>query len=116
MKTRLMIFLVCVVLLAACSGTDSPQLIAVQPVEEAIAVYPPSQPLDGQVILNATMDIEVSQVDHAADRVQGIAYEHGGYLIKAQSWYQNGEKHTMFILAVPADQFEPVHVELLRLG
>ena len=116
MKMRLTIFSTCVLLLAACSGSDSPQLIAAQPVEEAIATYPNPLPPPGQVILNATMELDVAHVDHAADRTKGIAFEHGGYLVKAQSWYQGGEKHTMIILAVPADHFEAAHVELLRLG
>jgi hypothetical protein len=103
-------------LLGACSSSNSPQLIAVQPADEAIAIYPQSQPPTDEVVLNATMDLEVSQVDHAASRAQEIAFDHGGYLVKAQSWYQDGEKHTMLILSLPADNFESVHVELLRLG
>lgn len=103
-----------VVLLTACSRTGAPEQIAAYSLEKPIAVYP--QPPESTLIYNATLDLEVSNVEHAAERAQEIAFEAGGYLISAQSWYRDGEKHSNVVLAIPVYHFDDVRDELMRLG
>jgi len=115
MKKKLTFLLTFIVgLLAACSNSDGPEQIAAYSREEPIAVY--TRPLESVVIYNATLDMEVSNVERAAERAKEIAFEQGGYLVSAQSWYQDGEKHTSVVLAVPAYRFDRARDDLLRLG
>jgi hypothetical protein len=83
-------------------------------MERPIAVYP--QPPESTLIYNATLDMAVSNVERAVDRAKEIAFEAGGYLISAQSWYRDGEKHSTVVLAVPVYRFDLVRYDLLRLG
>ena len=101
-------------LLAGCSKATGPEQIAASPKEEPIAVYPRSP--DSTVIYNATLDMEVSNVERAAERAKEIAFEQGGYLVSAQSWYRDGEKHSTVVLAVPVMRFDSTRDDLLRLG
>lgn len=115
MKIRL-IFLILLIFtgLAGCSVTDSPEQIATFLQEAPIATYPRAS--ETLVIYNATLDIEVNNVERASERAREIAFELNGYLVSAQSWYQEGEKHTTVVLAVPARNFEAAYDDLLRLG
>ena len=101
-------------LFTACSQADSPEQIAAYSKDEPIAVYPLSP--ESTLIYNATLDMEVSNVERATERAKEIAFEAGGYLISAQSWYRDGEKHTTVVLAVPAYRFDLVRDDLMRLG
>jgi hypothetical protein len=103
-----------VVLLTACSRAGAPEQIAAYSMEKPIAVYPQSP--ESTLIYNATLDIEVSNVERAAERAQHIAFEAGGYLISAQSWYRDGEKHSTVVLAVPVYRFDDVRDDLMQLG
>ena len=103
-----------VFLLIACSRAGAPEQIAAYPMERPIAVYP--QPPQGTLIYTATLDLEVSNVERAADRAKEIALEAGGYLVSAQSWYRDGEKHSTVVLAVPVYRFDSVRDDLMRLG
>lgn len=101
-------------LFVACSKVKSPEQIAVYTKDEPIAVY--ARFPESTLIYNATLDLEVPNVDRAAKRAKEIAFEQGGYLISAQSWYRDGEKHTTVILALPVYQFERTWDDLLRMG
>ena len=90
-------------LFTACTNADGPEQIAVYSQDEPIAVYPLSP--EYTLIYNATLDMEVSNVERAAERAKEIAFDAGGYLVSAQSWYRDGEKHTTVVLAVPAYRF-----------
>ena len=115
MKTQLVfLFLLVIAGLAGCSVADSPEQIATYPQEAPIATYPRAS--ETLVIYNATLDIEVNNVERASERAKEIAFELNGYLVSAQSWYQEGEKHTTVVLAVPARNFEAARDNLLRLG
>lgn len=103
-----------VVLLTACSRAGAPEQIAAYSLEKPIAVYP--QPPGSTLVYNATLDMEVSNVERAAERAKEIAFEAGGYLISAQSWYRDGEKHSTVVLAVPVYNFDFVRDDLMRLG
>jgi hypothetical protein len=106
--------LLLVVLLTACSRAGAPEQIATYSKDRPIAVYP--QPPESTLIYNATLDMEVSNVERAAERAQEIAFEAGGYLISAQSWYRDGEKHSTVVLAAPVYRFYDVRDDLMRLG
>lgn len=114
MRKRLIWLFVLIGLLVACSNADGPEQIASYPKDEPIAIHPRN--LETNVIYNATLDLQVSDVEHAAERAKEIAFDHHGYLVSAQSWYRDGEKHTTVVLAVPAFGFDAARSELLRLG
>ena len=115
MKKKLtLVLLLLAGLLAACSKDSGPDQIAVHPQEEAIAVY--AHAPESTVVYNATLDLEVSNVERAAEHAREIAFEQGGYLVSSQSWYRDGEKHTTVVLAVPAHRFDRARDDLLRLG
>ena len=113
-KNYILMSMLLVVLLTACSRAGAPEQIAAYSIEKPIAVYP--QPPESTLIYNATLDIEVSNVERAAERAKQIAFEAGGYLISAQSWYRDGEKHSTVVLAVPVSRFDDVRDDLMRLG
>ena len=114
MQKKLFLLFVWVILLTGCSQTDGPEQIAAHPQEEPIAVY--ARMPDRTVIYNATLDLEVSNVERAAERAREIAFDQGGYLVNSQAWYRDGEKHTTVVLAVPAYRFDHARDNLLRLG
>jgi hypothetical protein len=115
MKKKFVLTIVLLVgLLTACSRADAPEQIAAYAIDEPIAVYPHSS--ESTLVYNSTLDMEVSNVERAAERAKEIAFEAGGYLISAQSWYRDGEKHTTVVLAVPIYQFDLVRDDILRLG
>jgi hypothetical protein len=100
--------------LSACTAPGGPEQIAVHPNESQIAVYP-RLPL-GTIIYSAALDMEVSNVERAAQYAKEIAFKEHGYLVSAQSWYQDGEKQMSVVIAVPAYRFDAVLQDLMRLG
>ncbi len=100
--------------LAACSGSATPQLIGSYPKGASPTYVPP--PANLLVVYNAYLELEVSNVDSAADRAIQAAYDRGGYLVSSQTWYQGDRKYTTLTLAVPVAQFESTKKALLRLG
>lgn len=113
-KNFILMCMLLVVLLTACSRAGAPEQIAAFSIEKPIAVYP--QPPESTLVYHATLDMEVSNVERAAERAQEIAFEADGYLISAQSWYRDGEKHSTVVLAVPVYRFDLVRDNLMRLG
>jgi hypothetical protein len=115
-RNTLIYSLICIPLLVSCaSGNATPQLVASYPAENQIVSYPVTPP-DMVVVYNATIELEVPDVDSCADKVNSLIYGYGGYLASSQSWYQDGEVNTTLVLAVPIIHFETVHRALLRLG
>jgi hypothetical protein len=100
--------------LAACSESSTPQLIGSQPKGASPTYAPP--PANLLVVYNAYLELEVPNVDSAADRATQAAYDRGGYLVSSQSWYVGDRKTTTLTLAVPVAQFESAKRALLRLG
>jgi hypothetical protein len=104
------------VVLAACGGSASPQLIGSYPKGSgASSTYAPP-PSNLLVVYNAYLDLEVADTDRAAQRATDLTYNYGGYLVSSQSWYQDNRKHTTLTLAVPVAQFESTRQALLDLG
>ena len=120
MKTRALLLVALIMLaLISCSTVGESRLIASHPIEEApIVVYPIESPVGPvpPVVYSASLDLKVSSVDRAVERAMGLAYENGGYLVSSQSWFQDDEKRTTLVLAVPADRFDVVRNGLLNLG
>lgn len=119
MKYSILIFLT--LILAACSSTGNPQLIAEHPAEAAgaaIAIYPKTTfpTPDQSIIYHANLLLEVRQVDRAADKAILLAEHFEGYLVSSRAWIQNDQKFIHLVLAVPAWHFEEMHAELMRLG
>jgi hypothetical protein len=113
-KKLFLLFTLIVILLAGCSQADGPEQIATHAQEEPIAMY--ARIPESTVIYNATLDMEVANVERAAERARKIAFDQGGYLVSAQSWYRDGDRHTTVVLAVPAYRFDHTRDDLLRLG
>ena len=99
-------------LLSSCTGISSSQLIASNPRNTPIAVYPDK----GVVIYRAYFELKVKNVDHSADQAIRIGYDHGGYLVSSQSWWADGRKNIILVLAVPTANFDRTRLALLRLG
>ena len=100
--------------LAACSGAG-PQLIGTYPKEigSSTRASPPANLL---IAYNAYMELEVSNLDRAAEQATQVTYDHGGYLVSSDTWSSEGRKCATLTLAVPVLQFDPVHAALLDLG
>lgn len=115
MKIRFILLLVFVTgFISACSNAGAPEQIAAYPKEEPIAIYPRFP--ESALVYSAIIDLEVSSVERVTERAKEITFEQGGYLVSANSWYRDGEKHTTVVLAVPAHRFDHTRDDLLRLG
>ena len=114
MKKLMLLLTLIVGLFAACSRAGGPEQIAAYPQGTSIARYARSS--EQTLVYNATLDLEVWNVERATERAKEIAFEQDGYLVSAQSWYRDGEKHTNIVLAIPSYQFDRARDDLLRLG
>lgn len=101
-----------VLLLVGCTSAAIPQQIAAQPKEAPI----PIAPSHVSIVYRAYIELQVSNIDRAAERATQLAYENGGYLVSSQSWYVDGRKNTTVELAVPTSNFENLRRSLLSLG
>jgi hypothetical protein len=109
-RPRLIIWIVILAaLLAACS---SPQMIAAYPKSTPIARYP-APPASAP---HASLQVQVADVDRAAQRAVELAADHGGYASSSQSWYTREGKVVSLELVVPAVSFERLCRALLGLG
>jgi hypothetical protein len=99
--------------LAACApGQATPQLIASYPSEGGSQGYSPP----AQYVYDAYLELEVRNVESAAERAEELAGEYGGYLERSQSWRSDGSQHASLVLAVPAPNFEALLDRLAGLG
>ncbi|MBI3242973.1 MAG: DUF4349 domain-containing protein [Chloroflexi bacterium] len=112
------LILILALALAACGGSATPQLIGSYPrgSESGVVTSSGNAPANTLVVYNAYLELEVYNTDSAADRAEQVAYEHGGYLVSSQSWYQGNEKYATLTLAVPVAYFDLAREDLLRLG
>jgi len=110
------IFIACI--LAACGGGATPQLIGSYPRGSETGAYTASEgaPMNTLVVYNAYLELEVYDVDSAAERAKQLAYDYGGYLASSQSWYQGSQQYATLILAVPVARYDDLRDSLLRLG
>jgi hypothetical protein len=97
--------------LAGCSGSATPRLIGSYP--RYATPTPFSPPARGY---STALEIEVADVNGAAQQAADLAYSYGGYLAASQSWYQDGGLHTSLTLAVPRSQFDALRRSVVALG
>lgn len=109
--TRLSLWMV--LLLPACAGSATPQLIGSYP-REVVATYAP--PRNSVVVYDTYLKLLVADVGVAAEESETLAYSHGGYVSSSQSWYTDGQLHSTLALAVPVAAFDGLYGALLRLG
>jgi len=102
-------------LIGCAQREEQPQLIASYPTGKPITAPSGTLP-DMPVVYNAIVEMEVSNVDKAVEKITGLAYEYNGALVSSQSWYRETGIDVTLVLAVPAVHFDAVHRALLRLG
>ncbi len=107
-------------LLAACAGMQAtPQIIASAPreAESGLPIAEYTAPANNRlVVYSASLELEVRDVDAAAERATQLAYDYGGYLAESTSWRREGQTYTTLTLAVPVAYYEDLYAALLRLG
>jgi hypothetical protein len=113
-KRFLSITLALLALILTACGQSTPEMIASYPSSPANQPKLINNP--AQIVYNAYIELEVANVDTAAERAQGQAYNYGGYLVSSQSWSQDGKKYTTLVLAVPVPSFDRLREALLKLG
>jgi hypothetical protein len=62
------------------------------------------------------MELEVGNAEWAARRAEDLTSRYGGYLADSVSWSPSGRFSTRLTLAVPAANFDALHIALLDLG
>lgn len=97
--------------LAGCSGSATPQLIGSYPRNSA-----PTPVMPAGRTYSTALQVEVPDVDAAAQQATQLAYSYGGYLAASQSWYQDNRLHTLLNLAVPGAQFDALRRSIAALG
>jgi hypothetical protein len=99
--------------IAVTSTALSQRIMATEPAtgggqrsEEAVPAA--EGPAAGRMIIkNATMSLEVDDVDLALSRIDGIAAQSGGYVLETRTDYSNPFQKQAFVqIAVPVDRFE----------
>jgi len=68
------------------------------------------------VVYDASLVLDVWDPDEAASTAAQIAYENGGYLESARSWFDGGDKHVIVVLVVPGPGFDTVYSQVRGLG
>ncbi len=105
-------------LLAGCSWSGEPKIIAAFPSERGVAdaerYIPPHHP--GAIVYHAEIELEVSKTEATAERARALAAEFGGYLDSSTSWRQDGERFYRLVLAVPVVYFDDLRDALVGLG
>jgi hypothetical protein len=112
--------IVCLALtLAACSGSaaNEPEMIASFPEQgSGSAPQPINPPPAGQFVYDASLELDVSNLDRTADRAVDLAYQYDGYLVSSHAWQSGDTQHATLVLAVPAANFDVAFNALSRLG
>jgi hypothetical protein len=111
--------IICLALaLSACSASarSEPEMIASFPSQGSTAPQPINPPPPAQYVYDASLELDVSNLDRAAGRAEDLAYEYSGYLVSSHSWESTSATHTSLVLAVPAANFDAVYNALSQLG
>lgn len=105
-------------LLAGCSASGRPRLIAAFPLGEP--QKPPTLPIypepPTQFVYNAHLEIEVWNPSRAASKAEELAYKHGGYMVSSHTRFQDRQEHPVLVLAVPVYSFQALFSDLQGLG
>ena len=113
-RTQFLIYAGVLLLLAsgqtACSALATPRQIATYPLST-----PYAQPGLARVY-DTYLDLEVPDVEEAAEKAIHLTYQVGGLLLETRSWQQEGSKHTTLVLAALVSRSEALRSALLELG
>ena len=113
-RIRLFTLLVFVSLaLSACAPEATPQMIASYPSQGGSQEYSPPH---AEYVYDGYLELEVRNIDSAAERAEALAADYGGYLEYSQSWRSDGSRHASLVLAVPPRSFEALLDRLAGLG
>ncbi len=123
-KSFLPIIILVSLLLAGCSASGEPRLIAAFPSGDRASIpepppppVPPGFPQPPQTLIyHARMSLEVWRPSRAASRAQALAYEYGGYLVSSNAFDTGGAEHLSVVLAVPVYNFHSLFDDLHDLG
>jgi hypothetical protein len=107
-------WLLMALLLASCSGSATPQLIAAYPANARATYVPP--PGSAMVTSDAYLDLRVPNVSAAAEQAEALAHDAGGYASQSTRWYADDQLHVTLTLAVPLATYDALHAQVLRLG
>ena len=101
--------------LAACSASE-PQMIASFPADSENNPVPLNLPQPAQYVYDASIELDVSNLENASDRAIDLAYQYEGYLVSSHAWQSGDAQHARLVLAVPAINFDKTFNALSRLG
>jgi hypothetical protein len=106
------------VLLAACSGRTAtePELIASFPAQQPLNPQPINPPQSIQYVYDASLELDVANLERAADQAVDLASQYSGYLLNSHSWQSGDIQHTRLVLAIPAVNFDSAYNALSSLG
>ena len=111
-KILTILFVLCAIVLAACSSSQAPRLIGSYPANP-----PPVKPQTQSTIIYRTeLELAVTNPQTAARRAIQYTYSHGGYPVDTNTWYSQGQAIITVELAVPSSAYESLHSDLLGLG
>ena len=105
-------------LLAACSGgaRSEPEMIASFPVQHGTVPQPVNPPPPAQFVYDATLELEVRDLERTAGRAVDLSYQYDGYLVSSNAWHSGTDRFTRLVLAVPAANFDSAYNALSKLG
>ena len=101
--------------LAACSASE-PQMIASFPADSENNPVPLNLPQPAQYVYDASIELDVSNLENASERAIGLAYQYEGYLVSSHAWQSGDAQHARLVLAVPVINFDKTFNALSRLG
>jgi hypothetical protein len=110
------VLLFTLILLAGCSANGDADMIGSYPDQTEDDSTYDTLPANSLIVYHAQVDLEVSSVDYAVDRIQGYAGKYGGYTTYIYRWYQDGDEHATVIVSVPSINYEALHDRIIRLG
>ncbi len=123
-KSFLPIIFLVSLLLAGCSASSAPRLIAAFPLSDRQSFpepppppVPPNYPQPPQTfVYQARLALEAWNPERAASRAEALAHEYGGYLVSSNANYTGAAEHLTVLLAVPVYNFHSLYGDLHDLG
>ncbi len=123
-KSIMPIILLAAFLLAGCSASSEPRLIAAFPLGEwephpqpPQPPVPPAHPQPPQAfVYHARLVLETWRPSRTASRAEALAHQYGGYLVSTNAFYTDGSEHLSVVLVVPVYNFHLLYGDLHDLG
>jgi hypothetical protein len=102
--------------LAGCSSVATPQLIASAPLSESPSNAGPSDGKSMPRAYYAYVEIEVSDVESAAEQIREITWEYNGSITDSIGWESEGCCHRQVSIIIPTSNFHAILRALPRIG